>query len=181
MVMKISKILFVVLSAFCCVKASADLVWSADKGWRVEGGVLANVIGESSSVSNAIDAMNKARSAQEEKSFRSALAYYGIVIADYPESIFAPEALYQSAKIYLERGQFPDAYESVEQIIKQYPDYPKFKRVIGLEYKIASDMQEGRTYFINGWFPWFTSYADILKYYESVVANAPYGDYAPIA
>ena len=181
MVMKISKILFVVLSAFCCAKASADLVWSADKGWRVEGGVLANVIGESASVSNAIDAMNKARSAQEEKSFRSALAYYSVVIADYPESIFAPEALYQSAKIYLERGQFPDAYESVEQIIKQYPDYPKFKRVIGLEYKIASDMQEGRTYFINGWFPWFTSYADILKYYESVVANAPYGDYAPIA
>ena len=119
MCMKNLKFLLVLLSAFCCAKASADLVWSADKGWRVEGGVLANVIGESSTVSNAIDAMNKARSAQEQRSFRSALEYYAVVIADYPESIFAPEALFQSAKIYLERGQFPEAYESVEQIIKQ--------------------------------------------------------------
>ena len=160
---------------------SADLVWTADKGWQIQGGVLANVIGETSKVSNAIEAMNSARQAQEDGSRWRALSYYKTVVADYPESIFAPEALFQIGKIYLERGQFPSANECVEEIVKPYHDYRHFRRVIGLEYKIASDMQAGKTYFVGGWFPWFTSYRNIIKYYESVVSNAPFGDYAPIA
>ena len=164
-----------------CSAAFADLVWSPDKGWEVRGGVLANVIGEKTAVSNAISAMNEARRAQEDGSRRTALSYYATVISEYPESIFAPEAYFQSAKLYLERGQFPSAYEYVEEIVKKYPDYPDHNKVIGLEYKIAADMQAGEIYFVQGWFPWFTSYKDIIKYYESVIKNAPYGDYAPIA
>ncbi len=164
-----------------CCASYADLVWTPDKGWQVQGGVLANVIGDTSTVSNAIDAMNKAKEAQNGGSKRNALAYYGVVISDYPESIFAPEALYQSAMLYLERGDFPNAYDCVEKVIKNYPDYPNFNKVISLEYKIASEMQAGKTYYLWGWFPWFTSYKDIIKYYESVVSNAPYSDYAPIA
>lgn len=173
--------IFAIALSLAAGAAYADLVWTPDKGWQVQGGVLANVIGETATVSNAIEAMNAARSAQEDGSRRSALRYYKTVIADYPESIFAPEALFQSAKIYLDLGDFPSAYKSVEEIVKNYPDYPNFKRVISLEYKIASDMQAGRTYYAWGWLPWFTSYKDIIKYYESVVSNAPYGDYAPIA
>ncbi len=164
-----------------CADLFADLVWSADRGWEIKGGVLASVIGESSSSKNAIEAMNLARQAQERGDKWTALSHYRVVIADYPESIFAPEALYQSARLYLERGQFPKAYECAENIVKMYPDYPNFNKVIALEYKIASDMQAGKTYFVGGWFPWFKSYKDIIKYYESVVSNAPYSDYAPIA
>ncbi len=159
----------------------ADLVWTADKGWQIQGGVLANVIGETTTVSNAIEAMNNARKAQEKGRRYVALSYYKVIVADYPESIFAPEALYQMGKIYLERGQFPDAYACVEEIVKSYPDYPHFRKVIGLEYNIASAMQKGETYYVGGWFPWFTSYRDTLKYYESVITNAPYSDYAPIS
>ncbi len=179
---KLAVKIFILSSALMAsLSTRADLVWTADKGWQIEGGVLANVIGETSTVANAIEAMNSARAAQEKGRRYSALSYYKLVVADYPESIFAPEALFQMGKIYLERGQFPDAYESVEEIIKSYPDYPHFRRVIGLEYKIASEMQAGKTYYVGGWFPWFTSYRDILKYYESVITNAPYSDYAPIA
>ena len=174
---------FLIVAAATCgaLCSYADLVWTPDKGWEVRGGVLANVIGQTASVTNAISAMNKARTAQEEGSRRSALSYYSTVISDYPESIFAPEAYYQSARIYLERGQFPAAFDYAETIVKKYPDYPNFNKVIGLEYKIASDMQAGDIYWVQGWFPWFTSNKDIIKYYESVVKNAPYGDYAPIA
>ena len=180
--LKISKkLFFAVFAMFVSVNSFADLVWTPEKGWQVQGGVLANVIGEASVVSNAIDAMNKARTAQEAGRLREALSLYNVVISEYPESIFAPEAYYQSAKLYLERGQFPNAYENLEQIVKQYPDYPNFKRVISLEYKVASEMQAGKVYYVWGWFPWFTSYKDIIKYYESVVSNAPYSDYAPIA
>ena len=174
--------IFAAFALVCaCADLFADLVWSADKGWEIKGGVLASVIGESSSSKNAIEAMNLAREAQERGDKWTALSHYRVVIADYPESIFAPEALYQSARLYLERGQFPKAYECAENIVKMYPDYPNFNKVIALEYKIAADMQAGKTYFVGGWFPWFKSYKDIIKYYESVVSNAPYSDYAPIA
>ncbi len=178
----IPRVLFAALVAVCaCAVARADLVWSADKGWEIKGGVLAQVIGETSTVSNALEAMNKAREAQENGSNAAALSYYKTVVADYPESIFAPEALYQMGVVYLKRGQFPSAYECAQEIVKNYPDYQNFKRVIELEFNIASQMQDGKTYYVWGWFPWFTSYKDIIKYYESVVKNAPYGDFAPIA
>ena len=43
----------------------ADLVWTQDKGWVVEGGVLANVLGEATQVKNALEAMNEGKKAQD--------------------------------------------------------------------------------------------------------------------
>ena len=94
--------------------ASADLVWTADKGWQVQGGVIANVLGEEKNVTNALQAMNEGKKAQEDGSNRLALSYYKTVITQYPDSIFAPEAYYQMSLVYTNRGQFMDAFESLE-------------------------------------------------------------------
>ena len=161
--------------------ALADLVWTADKGWQVQGGVIANVLGEEKNVTNALQAMNEGKKAQEDGSNRLALSYYKTVVTQYPDSIFAPEAYYQMSLVYTNRGQFMDAFESLEEVIKRYPDYPKFNQIVGEEYNVASVIQGGATPYLWGWFPWFTNYNDAIKIYEGVVKNAPYSDYAPIA
>jgi len=168
-------------AVFACSRAFADLVWTAEKGWQVQGGVVANVLGEAKNVSNALEAMNEGKRAQEAGDNWLALSYYQTVVRDYPDSIFAPEAYYQMAIVYTRRGQFTSAYESLEEIIKRYPDYPKFNMIIGEEYNVASVIQSGATPYIWGWFPWFTNYNDAIKIFEAVVKNAPYSDYAPIA
>jgi len=159
----------------------ADLVWTKDRGWQVEGGVLASVFGDSVNVENALQAMNAGKEAQENGDFWTALGYYQIVVNEYPDSIFAPEAYFQMGQVYTQRGQFDDAYDSLQAIIKKYPDYQKFNLVIGEQFKIASMIQNGATPYFWGWFPWFTDYTEAIDYYEGVVKNAPYSDYAPIA
>ena len=44
-------------------RVAADLVWTPQGGWKVEGGVLASLSGEDGR--NALDLMNKARAAEE--------------------------------------------------------------------------------------------------------------------
>lgn len=182
--MRISNYIKSALASFAllaCGVANADLVWTADKGWQVQGGVIANVLGEAKNVTNALQAMNEGKRAQDEGDNWLALTYYKAVVTEYPESIFAPEAYYQMAVVYTKRGQFMDAYESLQEVVKRYPDYPKFNQIIGEEYNVASIIQGGATPYLWGWFPWFTNYSDAIKIYEGVVKNAPYSDYAPIA
>ncbi len=167
--------------ALCSSALRADLVWTRDQGWQVQGGVLANVLGDVQNVSNALEAMNEGKKAQDEGDYWVAISYYKIVTTGYPDSIFAPEAYYQMSKAYYARGQYFDAYQALQEIVKRYPDYPKFNLIIGEEFNVASTIQSGATPYLWGWFPWFTNYQDAIKIYESIVASAPYSDYAPIA
>ncbi len=164
-----------------CAAAQAALVWTADKGWQIEGGVLANVFGENTNVSNALQAMNEGQASLDEGDYRVAIGYFSIVVNDYPDSIFAPEAYFQMSKAYVQRGQFEKGYNALEEIIKRYPDYSKYNQVIGEQFNIAAMIQGGATPYLWGWFPWFTDYNDAIKFYEGVVRNAPFSDYAPIA
>lgn len=167
--------------AACAQCAYADLVWSKDRGWQVEGGVLSNIFGNTVNVENALQAMNEGKAAQEDGDLWTAISCYQLVVNEYPESIFAPEAYFQLGLVYTQRGQFEDAYNSFGEIIKRYPDYQKFNQVIGEQFKVAAMIQDGATPYLWGWFPWFTNYDDAIKFYEGIVKNAPYSDYAPIA
>ena len=115
--------------AYCAVRA--DLVWTPDKGWQVQGGVLANVLGENINVQNALEAMNEGKKALDEGDYWAALGYYQIVVNDYPNSIFAPEAYYQMSQALVKRGQFMDAFDALQEIVKKYPDYPRFNQIMG--------------------------------------------------
>src|SRR5687768_17268779 len=84
---------------FLTTAARADLVWTPQTGWRVEGGALSGLAGAEGR--NALEQMNKARAAEGEGSTRSAVRNYQSVAKRYPNSIYAPEALYRSARLRL--------------------------------------------------------------------------------
>src|SRR5947208_3807211 len=95
-------ILCSVFVASCILTASAraDLVWSRQTGWRVEGGALSGLAGAEGR--NALDQMNKARASEEDGSNHSAFKTYESVAKKYPNSIYAPEALYRAARLHLD-------------------------------------------------------------------------------
>ena len=163
------------------VSARADLVWSPDTGWKVEGGVLAPYFGDVGETASALEAMNKAKTAQEAGNYYSALTLYNRVVTEYPSSVFAPEALFQKGLIYLQRHQWDSAYKAFDSIVTNYPDYPRFNAVIGKQYQVASFVQEGKRPYVWGWMPWFKDYSKAVDYYEGVLKNAPYSEYAPLA
>ncbi len=158
----------------------ADLVWSRETGWHVQGGVLAPLLsGEEGRT--ALDLMNKARNAEEAHHLRSALKLYGKVIKRYPQSVYAAEALYRSGGIYHQRKQYFKAFDNYKQVVMRYPNTEKFAQIIGEEYRIASELLNGARPYIWGVIPGFKNRERAVGYFEEIVVAAPYSDYAPLS
>ena len=158
----------------------ADLVWSKDGGWRVEGGALSGLTGTEGR--NALDQMNRARNSEEAGSTRSAYKAYESVGKKYPNSIYAPEALYRAAKIHLVRKEYTKAFDDFQQVLGRYPNTKRFNEIVGEQYRIASAMLDGaRSRILWGMLPGFTQKEKALEYFETILANAPYSDYAPLS
>jgi outer membrane protein assembly factor BamD len=170
-----SLLLFVFLAGV----ARADLVWDRNGGWRVEGGVLSGLTGAEGR--NALEVMNKARLAEERGSSGSAIKHYSRIGKKYPNSIYAPEALYRSAKLRLARKEYLKSFEDFQQVITRYPNTKRFNEIIGEQYRIASALLDGARNRSWGWLPGFRNRDKALEYYENILVNAPYSDYAPLS
>ena len=160
-------------------RLTADLIWTPQGGWKVEGGVLASLGGEEGR--NALDLMNRARAAEEARKPREALKLYTSAYKKYPNSVFAAEALYRAGTIYQKRDQFYKAFDTYQQMLARYPSSEKFTQVVGEQYRIASQLFEGKRSRILGFFPGFRNREKALEYFEIIVQTAPYSDYAPLA
>ncbi len=160
-------------------RLAADLVWTPQTGWKVEGGVLAGLTG--SEAQNAVEMMNKARAAEEKKHLRTAIKYYGRVAKRYPNSVYAPEALYRTGKIRLERQQYIKSFDAFQQVVSKYSNTARFNEIIGEQYRIASALLDGARGRIWGIFPGFANREKAIEEFEVILINAPYSDYAPLA
>ncbi|PAW64088.1 MAG: outer membrane protein assembly factor BamD [Opitutia bacterium Tous-C1TDCM] len=165
---------------FTVASARAELVWTPQSGWRVEGGALSGLSGAEGR--NALEQMNKARSAEEAGSRRSAVRAYAAIAKKYPNSVYAPEALYRSARLRLAGRDFNKAFEDFQQVLGKYPNTPRFNEIVGEQYRIASALLDGaRGRMMWGMLPGFTQRDKALEFFETILVNAPYSDYAPLS
>jgi outer membrane protein assembly factor BamD len=177
------------LRAFCVLISSlwllaaaarADLVWTPSTGWHVEGGALSGLAGAEGR--NALDVMNKARADEEAGSYRAAIKLYNNVGKKYPNSVYAPEALYRSGMLNVKRHDYNKAFEAFQQVLGRYPNTRRFNEIIGEQYRIASALLDGaRGRMLFGLLPGFKQRSKGIEYFETILANAPYSDYAPLA
>jgi outer membrane protein assembly factor BamD len=175
-------LIWVLLSVICVLTGTlrADLVWTPETGWRVEGGAMSGLAGVEGR--NALDQMNRARELEEAGSARSAIRNYQSVAKRYPNSIYAPEALYRSAKIRLSRKDYTKAFEDFQQVLARYPNTRRFNEIIGEQYRIASALLDGaRGRMLWGLLPGFKQRDKAIEYFETILVNAPYSDYAPLS
>ncbi len=160
-------------------RLAAELIWTPQGGWRVEGGVLAGLATEDGR--NALDLMNKARSAEEAGQEKKALGLYANVTKKYPNSVFSAEALFRTGMIREKRQELYKAFDSFQILVSRYPNSEKFNQVIGEQYRIASMLFAGKRNHFWGFFPGFRNREKALEYYETIVNTAPYSDYAPLS
>jgi outer membrane protein assembly factor BamD len=126
--------------------------------------------------------MNKARDAEENGSTRSAYKEYESIAKRYPNAIYAPEALYRAAQLHLKRREYTKAFDDYQQVLGRYPNTRRFNEIVGEQYRIASAMLDGaRGRMFFGLLPGFKQRDKALEYFETILANAPYSDYAPLA
>ena len=164
---------------FIPARLAADLVWTPAGGWKIEGGVLAGMGGEEGR--NGLDLMNRARSAEEAGQEKKALKLYTTASKKYPNSVFAAEALYRTGLIREKRHEYYKAFDIFQTMVTRYPNSEKFNQVIGEQYRIASQLFEGKRSRIWGIFPGFRNREKAVEYFEIIVHTAPYSDYAPLS
>jgi len=160
-------------------RLAADLIWTPQGGWRVEGGLLGGL--ETPDGRNALEFMNKGRVAEEAGHERDALKAYQTVGKKYPNSVFASEALYRTGVIYQKRQQYFKAFDTFQAMLSRYPNSEKFNQVIGEQYRIASLLFEGKRNHIFPWLPGFKNRERAIGYFETIVHTGPFSDYAPLA
>ncbi len=168
--------------ALAPLAAKAELVWTPETGWEVRGGVLdasAKTPPPADPVQvTALDLMNKARAAQNESRWYTALTYYNEVIDGFPGTEFEAEALYQKGVIHLRRSQFERAFNDFDAIRARHPGYPHFARVIEGEFAVAMAIRRGERPYLWGWIPWFKDNEKALDFFSKVQAAAPRGPLA---
>jgi outer membrane protein assembly factor BamD len=167
------------LSAWFAGVARADLIWEPKGGWRVEGGALSGLTGTEGR--NALDLMNKARQAEENKSYGSAISAYTKVAKRYPNSVYAPEAYYRSGSLRLARHEYTKAFEDFQTVLNRYPNTKRFNEIVGEQYRIASALLDGARNRAWGWLPTFRARERSIGYFEAILSSAPYSDYAPLS
>jgi outer membrane protein assembly factor BamD len=125
--------------------------------------------------------MNKARADEESGKSSSAMSIYEKVAKKYSASIYAPEALYRAGRIRVSRKQYFDGFQDFQTILQRYPNTKRFDEVIGEQYRIAAALLNGARNHAFGWIPMFTNRIRGIQYFEVILINAPYSDYAPLS
>lgn len=120
--------------------------------------------------SSALDAV-------ERGSSKSALRDLDKIISDFSNTPFAADALFMAGEIEVEQGKLKDAFKHFQKIVNRYPGYERFDAVIANQFEIASRFMN------SGSGGLFSAGADetAIEYFEVIVKNSPYSDYAPLA
>lgn len=130
---------------------------------------------------NALDLMNDARRAEEAGDLGKAVKGYERVSKRYPNSVFAAEALYRTGILRERRREYYKAFDALQEMLQKYPNSERFNQVIGDQYRIAQNLADGRRALIWGVVPGFRNRERAIEYFEQIVRNAPYSDYAPLS
>jgi outer membrane protein assembly factor BamD len=167
------------LATILAAPLAAELVWSRDAGWRVEGGALAGFADDQGG--KALDLMNRARAAEEDRRAGKAIGLYNDVAKKFPSSIYAPEAYYRIGLLRQQRREYFKAFEAYQALVSRYPNSQHYSQVIAEQYRISSLLLDGARNYLWGAIPGFKNREKSIEYFEQIIASAPYSDYAPLS
>ncbi len=151
--------------------ARADLVWTPQTGWRVEGGALSGLTG--SEGNKALALMNKARRLEENGDYLFAIHYYTKVAKKYSSSIYAPEAYYRTAELYIKRHEYFLAFQAFQNTLGHYPSEKRFTLITEEEYRIASLLLDGAHSRMWGIIPVFTESREGRRVFPRPFTSTP--------
>jgi outer membrane protein assembly factor BamD len=160
------------------IASSGAIEWdTAKRRYRVARGVTLTGTGLETFEQrfNALHKLTAGRRLQEAENFGDALARYADIIRNNPATAVSCEAHFRSGEIYFKRRQFSEAFDNLNVVIRQHPEFPQYNTVIELQYQVALAIKNGERPRLWGWMPWFKDNSRGLDYFEQVNRNAPHG------
>jgi outer membrane protein assembly factor BamD (BamD/ComL family) len=106
---------------------------------------------------------------------------YQFIVKQYPFTPSGAEAAFQNAFIIRQTGKMDDAFEAFQAFISGYQDNPRFNEAVEQQFEIAEEAKGGKKQAGLLLLPMKMNSSDIIEFYEQIIKNAPYGNYAPLA
>ncbi|MDR0901860.1 MAG: outer membrane protein assembly factor BamD [Opitutaceae bacterium] len=160
-------------------RLAAELVWTPENGWKIEGGILSGLVGKEGS--NALGLMNEAREGEEKGKIRSSIKDYERVGKRFTNSIYAPEALFRAARLQRDLKKYNKSFNNFQTVVSRYPNTTRFDEIIGEQYSLGASLLNGARGRFLWVFPGFANRERGIQFLETVIFNAPYSNYAPLA
>lgn len=112
---------------------------------------------------------------------RSAQRIFKKITKKYPDTKAAGEALYMRGQLFMERERWVKAFGLLQQLVEEYPRHTDFNEVLAAQFQCATALMEGARGRIFWILPAFKQLPEAIIQFEQITANAPYGQYAPLA
>ncbi len=112
---------------------------------------------------------------------RRAASRFKKIVKQYNTTKAVAEARFRYAQVFMTRTRWTKAFDQLQAIVTENPDYPNFNRVISAQFDCATALMEGARGRILWVIPGFRQYDDAIYQFEMIVRNAPYSDYAPLS
>jgi len=123
----------------------------------------------------------QARAAQNEGRSGRAKGIYTTIVKKYPFTNAAAEASYASAILTRQDSSINEAFDAFQGFIDQYRSSPRFNDAIQQQYELAEIAKGGKKERTLILIPMKMGGEDVIKLYEKIIANAPFGKLAPLA
>ena len=117
----------------------------------------------------------------ENGSLGGAKRIFKKVVERYPTTQAAGDALYLQGRILMSKGRWAKAFDTLQLVVSEHQNYPNFDRVTSAQFECATALMEGARGKILWVIPGFRQYKKSIDFFEQIVRNAPYGNYAPLS
>ena len=110
-----------------------------------------------------------------------AQSIYKDIVTRYRFTDSAANAQFELATIQRGTGKLQDAYEAFQKFIDNYRQSPRFNDALQQQFEIAEEAKAGKKQPSLLLIPMKLDKSELVKMYEGVIRNSPYGKYAPYA
>ncbi|CAN5790018.1 hypothetical protein BH11VER1_BH11VER1_23570 [soil metagenome] len=106
---------------------------------------------------------------------------YKELVGRYRFTDAAAEAQFEYSKILRTNGKLLDSYEGFQKFINDYRQSPRFNEALQQQFEIAEEAKAGKKQPTLMLIPMKLDKSELVKLYQGVIKNSPYGKYAPFA
>jgi len=127
---------------------------------------------------DASSMMRDARTAASTGNDNRARDIYKMIVKKYPFTDSAAEAQFEYATLTRTHGRLQDAFDAYQKVVAEFRTSTRYADAIVQQFEIAEEARSGKKEGTLLLIPMKMSSGDVIKMYQTIIKNAPYGKYA---
>jgi outer membrane protein assembly factor BamD (BamD/ComL family) len=125
--------------------------------------------------------LRDAKTASSTGNTGRAIGIYKDIVTRYRFTNAAANAQFEQAVLLRHSGKLQDAYDAFQKFITDYRQSTRFDAAVQQQFEIAEEAKAGKKQPSLLMIPMKLDKSDLVKLYQGVIRNSPYGKYAPYA